>query len=455
MLTAGTNDAGGGYFSSGDWHGYAWTSTSGTGSTINPTDFSAVTAGQPFCVSGSVAGLSDYSGTALLGVNVNQAEMPGAAIGTATPALDGVTISLTNSGQSALRLQIQGPTGDTDPNDRWCANVTGTGGFIPWSSFNTQCWASGTPYDGESPIASVSLLVPGAATGSTSFSFCLDALAETTTSGVAAGGGGADAGSGSGSGGTSDASGSGANLNIDAGAGVLTGTGTLTTQYQWAAVTRDGRNYVVQNNVWGGTSNQAVSYDGTTFSITQQNGSNATNGAPISFPSVFIGSNNSRSTSGSNLPHGVSTLSSVPTTWTNNAGGPSGTYDAAYDVWFSTGSGGDPGSPSGGYLMVWYYKPTNAQPIGSVKYSAVTIPNASGTWDVWIGDNGNVPCISYVRTQSIQSMSYDLNSFIQDAVKNRPGTIQSGWYLTNVFAGFEIWSGGQGLQTTSFSAVVN
>jgi hypothetical protein len=437
-LDAGASNAGGGYFTSGTWHGYAWTSASGGASAITPANFGATPAGQPFCVSGSVAGLADYSGVALLGVNLNQAEMPGAAVGTATPAKAGITVNLTNSGDSPLRIQIQGPTGATDPNDRWCAVVSGSGGFIPWSSFNTQCWASGTPYDGTSPIASVSVLVPGTASGSTAFAFCLNALAETASPG-ASGGAPVDA----------------ATAEPGVEAGTLTGTGTLSSQYAWAAVTRDGRNYIVQNNVWGGTSDQVVTYDGTTSTVTQQTGSNPTNGAPVSYPSVFIGSNNGRSTTGSNLPRAVSALTTVPTTWSNNAGGPSGTYNAAYDVWFSTSASGDPGSPSGGFLMVWYFKPTGAQPIGSVKYSGVTIAGASGTYDVWIGDNGAVPCISYVRTQSIQSMSYDLNSFIQDAVHNRSGTIQSGWYLTNVFAGFEIWSGGQGLATTSFSAVVN
>ena len=52
-------------------------------------------------------------------------------------------------------------------------------------------------------------------------------------------------------------------------------------------------------------------------------------------------------------------------------------------------------------------------------------------------------------------LSTDLNFFIRDAVENRPSTISNDWYLSNVFIGFEIWSGGAGLETTSFCAVVN
>ena len=61
--------------------------------------------------------------------------------------------------------------------------------------------------------------------------------------------------------------------------------------------------------------------------------------------------------------------------------------------------------------------------------------------------------ISYVTTQPIDDMEFALNAFIKDAV-NRPGALQSSWYLSNVFAGFEIWSGGVGLATKAFYAIV-
>ncbi|MGC4070460.1 MAG: cellulose binding domain-containing protein [Polyangiaceae bacterium] len=235
-----------------------------------------------------------------------------------------------------------------------------------------------------------------------------------------------------------------------AGTPVLTGQGTLTSNYASAAVGRDGRNYVVQNNVWGGSGTQTVSYKGTTFEVTQQTGSNAGNGAPVSYPSVFIGSNYNRTTAGSNLPKLVSSIASVQTSWTNNAGGPSGTYNAAYDVWFSTSASGDSGAPSGGYLMVWYFNPSGAQPIGSVVATAAV---AGKQVQVWFGYNGSTPCVSYVIVGNTQSFTYDLNLFIKDAVQR--GYVKSNWYLTNVFAGFEIWNGGAGLRTTDFYAIVN
>jgi hypothetical protein len=50
-------------------------------------------------------------------------------------------------------------------------------------------------------------------------------------------------------------------------------------------------------------------------------------------------------------------------------------------------------------------------------------------------------------------MSFDLKYFIDDAT-TRSGGIDAGWALTNVFTGFEIWAGSQGVETTAFCAFV-
>jgi len=223
----------------------------------------------------------------------------------------------------------------------------------------------------------------------------------------------------------------------------------------------DGHQYYVQVNEWNSTAAQTVEVGGDFFfKVSVQQGSASTGGGPTGYPSHFIGSNAGRTTVRSNLPKAVSALTSVPTSWTweDTMNVPNSSYNAAYDVWFSSSASGDPDSvtaPTGGYLMVWYHKPSDAQPIGSNMYPNITIPGVPGTWNAWVGKNGSKPCISYVATSDVKSLSYDLNLFIQDAVKNRPGTIQSGWALTNVFAGFEIWRGGAGLQSTSFCAAVN
>ena len=424
-----------GYVTNGSWKGYAFTAASDAATTITPKDFSLVKSNAPLCVTGSVGATT--SSVAIVGINLNQPMGKNPPAGTITPTLGGVLVSVTNTGGSALRMQIQGPNGATDATDRWCAPIPGTGGYIPWTAFNTKCWDNTGTFYANQPIVAALVMVPGVAAGTTAFNFCVNSIGE-----------GNDPNSG---GGTTGCSLSGTPSASD-------GTGTLTAQFDARAVTGGGHNYYVQNNVWGdASSNQSITFTGVSFVVNQQSASDPTNGHPVSFPSTFIGSNGGHTTTGSNLPKAVGSLTSVPTAWSNNAGSVSGTYNAAYDVWFSSGPGGDNGanSPSGGYLMVWLYKPSSGgQPLGSVKASAVSI--SGSTWDIWYGTPQNgVPVVSYVRTSNTTSLSFDLNVFIKDAIANRPGTITSGMALTNIFAGFEIWSGGAGLKTNNFCAIVN
>jgi hypothetical protein len=290
------------------------------------------------------------------------------------------------------------------------------------------------------------------------------------SAGAAAGGGGKQSGGAAATGGSGGASAGAAGNGGSAGAlggctpGPLDKSGELLGRYGTLKAMAGGKEYFMQVNEWNSTGAQTMAYGGDFFfKMTKQEGSAPTNGGPTGFPSVFIGANSRHSTAGSNLPKQVSALTTVPTTWNWKDNGTladtnANIYNATYDVWFSTNPAGEPNAsgPSGGYLMVWLYDPPAAEPIGGeVKYPGVTIPGVPGTWDVWVGPNGTRPCISYVRTETTLGMSFDLNAFIKDAVTNRPDTIQSNWYLTNVFIGFEIWKGGVGLETTNFCAIVN
>jgi len=121
---------------------------------------------------------------------------------TVVPTSAGVTVDVTNTGGSQLRVQIAGPNGATDPNDRWCVLIAGTGGFIPWGSFNTACWGGyGNSYNGE-PITQIAILVPGSDSVAVPFNFCINCIVESSgnpTGGTGGGGaisaGGAPAGS--------------------------------------------------------------------------------------------------------------------------------------------------------------------------------------------------------------------------------------------------------------------
>ena len=107
--------------------------------------------------------------------------------------------------------------------------------------------------------------------------------------------------------------------------------------------------------------------------------------------------------------------------------------------------------------MVWYSDPSDNQPIGA------TIPNGTVTiggkqFNIWYGMNGSKPVVSYVAAQNFTSWTYSLADFIRDATtrdcQSSTKCVNPSWYLTAVFAGFEIWSGGVGLETKDFGVTV-
>ena len=214
---------------------------------------------------------------------------------------------------------------------------------------------------------------------------------------------------------------------------------------QYGTTTIQGR-YIVQNNRWGSNAEQCINVTDTGFTIVRQAGSAPTNGAPLSYPSVFYGCHYTNCSPGTNLPMQVSQISSATSsisyTYT------SGTYNASYDIWL------DPTPKRDGVnqmeIMIWFNRQGSIQPIGSQTGTATI---AGRTWEVWTGSNGANNVISYVSPSPISSWSFSVLDFIHD-VRNR-GMITDSWYLTSIQAGFEPWNGGVGLAVNSFSATVN
>jgi len=169
----------------------------------------------------------------------------------------------------------------------------------------------------------------------------------------------------------------------------------------------------------------------------------------------------------SKQPTKISGLGSVNSTF-KWSGKSSGDFNTSYDIWFSSKipTAGSYEDAISGFIMVWLYKPGSRQPIGSVVRQA----NIGGVdYDVWAGPRGNTstgtdpagrPVISYVAKSTVTSFSADLKAFFTDAVSKADSqngitqTFSAEWYLTDVFGGFEIWSGGEGLSMDEFSAVI-
>lgn len=147
--------------------GYVSSFIGGSGSTIGLT-YTATS----FCASGTVGASTTYNSWAGAGFNVNQSQS-GSSGSTNQLTLVGssVTVSYVNKGGSPLELQLW------DGSDYWCYNLppstTPNTVTVPFSKLNSQCWdGSGTAFTSGTPITTVQLDVPGAATTTTPFDYC-------------------------------------------------------------------------------------------------------------------------------------------------------------------------------------------------------------------------------------------------------------------------------------------
>ena len=458
-----------GWWTHASWHGCPWTgidTVAGTTTSNMPRDFLTHVEGMGYCVSGTV--FSSYDAVALLGFNLNEtptgnamqcAYNPAAAMMMGPPGVTltgtGIAINFTKTAAPTFRIQVQGPNGATDPDNRWCATITAATGptFIPYTAFNTECWEGGmgTAFNpANSPISAIAFLVPGTMGATSAFSYCINGFATGTSATDAP---------------TWGTGGSGNQM------GTIGGPGGENLDYQRVKVAVGGKSYVIQNNNWGnpGGSDQLLTYVNNSFTVTSSTGSGSQ--APASFPSIFIGANgdtqggtfSTRENDG--LPKQISAIGTAMSTFRHT--GTSGAINATYDIWFSDvvpNATAEYDDALDGFVMLWLYDPPNQQPIGSVVRSNVMIGGRA--WNVWVGPRnagGNCqgttcsssrPVVSYVATSTSTSFSGDLKPFFTDAAQHG---IPANWYLTDVFAGFECWSGGDcvGKAVQEFTAVIN
>jgi hypothetical protein len=426
-----------GYFTSGSWKGFAWTATFGVGNTIMPASFEGV-ADWPICANGTVAAVEDGSNGAMVGWNLNQAATEDAPLAEVMPGNEGISVSITATVAAQLRLQIQAADGADNALHRWCAEI-GTGGtdiFVPYSSFNTECWpgGAGTAYDGTVPLTQVIIQVPSAPTA-VPFDFCINSIAESDAEGM---------------------TGMGCDLNAPVNGSALAGTLAGSNRIQRTPTNTGTPVINVQNNIFGSGGQYDIAYDGPSFTITNFTGSAPTSGAPMGYPSLFIGSagGDGQATGGSNLAKQVMSLTDIPTAWRWSGTGTE--FNVAYDVWFSP-TAGDGGSGTRSFLMVWFHKTANVFAEGEGEQHSGGQATINGkTFSTYVSQQfEGRPIISYLASTAINEWSFDLNDFITDA-KTRTSTAQAtpvitdALYLTNVFAGFEVWSGASNLKTDKF-----
>jgi len=213
-----------------------------------------------------------------------------------------------------------------------------------------------------------------------------------------------------------------------------------------------GGTYTVMNNEWHSDAAQCITTDGTaSFTVANSSIANTTHGAPGGFPLIYRGCHWGACTPDSGLPIRVSSIraGTVITSWSTAQPGGSNRYNVAYDVWFNREPTAG-GQPNGAELMIWLNRHGPVYPAGSRVASDVSIDGRS--YHVYLR-RWHWNTITYLMTTGTTSVRHlDLQPLVAYAVSQ--GYIQDSWYLIGVEAGFELWRGGAGLATNSFSVKV-
>jgi hypothetical protein len=211
----------------------------------------------------------------------------------------------------------------------------------------------------------------------------------------------------------------------------------------------------VQNNEFDSSASECVSTDGNAdFTVGNSSIGNATNGSPGAYPSIYQGCHWGNCSSGglTSTPIQVADLTAgtVTTSWSTAQPGGSSDYDVAYDIWFNQ-TPTTSGQPNCAEMMVWLNHNGSVQPFGSQVASGISL--GGHTYDVWEGGQSFGDTVTYDMTTAATSVSnLDVGTLAQDAVSR--GYISRSCYLIDVEAGFELWQGGAGLATDSFSVNV-
>ncbi|MFF1908491.1 ricin-type beta-trefoil lectin domain protein [Kitasatospora sp. NPDC058218] len=211
-----------------------------------------------------------------------------------------------------------------------------------------------------------------------------------------------------------------------------------------SAVVGDGR-YRIMPDEWNSSAEVCMTSDGgANFTVTRSDLTNATNtqpGAPGAYTRIEYVPRPGE------LPTPVATMGDTLTGWRTTTGVP-GQYNAAYDLWYADTAGGC-GPTTSHELMIWLNRQGGPVPLGTATQQ-VTL--GGRTYQVYQYQNATTgkQVISYLLATATNSVyALNLRAITADAVVR--GYVPADGALCSVQAGFEIWNGGTGLATNSFS----
>jgi len=226
-------------------------------------------------------------------------------------------------------------------------------------------------------------------------------------------------------------------------------TTTICQQLGWTPVTTPGGGrYIVRNDNFGGQT-ECISNDGQrpNFSVTSS-AARSHGPDPAAYPYVFYGCSWGLCTGQSVLPAPVARVRAASASWSIATKAP-GRWNAAFDIWFGRHRSAYRDQATGAELMIWL----NAHNDPATR--AKTFRADHRRWYVyhWVARLGSKHW-NYVQVRAVHPTTRvtGLNLLpIMGHVEDM-GLIRRDWWMLNVESGFEIWTGGTGLATKSFSA---
>lgn len=162
-----------GYYTSGDWKGYAYTygnrgPSNNLLSNVIPANFEGKS---NLCVAGANSANDSAGGG--FGWNVNQADQPPNPENTWAITGRGINYVVDNTGGSSLRIQVE--VGGT----QYCAALPSSSGTVLWTELKTQCWEGGNQValnPAGALLKAIQISSPGFGSHTSTFAFCVKGL---------------------------------------------------------------------------------------------------------------------------------------------------------------------------------------------------------------------------------------------------------------------------------------
>jgi hypothetical protein len=211
----------------------------------------------------------------------------------------------------------------------------------------------------------------------------------------------------------------------------------------------EGNRFDVRDAYWLGQRPQCLSIREhyTNFKVVQRAGYDPS-GKVVAYPDILRGCIWHICSPKAQLPRRVSAIGHPKATWHTREHAP-GTWNASFDIWFGKKEM-KTGQANGAELMIWLNEHGGCcalQPGAPI----VWIDGHRWWFSHWTAFH-NGTSWNYVQFRRVWPTWHVNHLRIRPFMRRmeRTGLLKPSWWMENIEAGFEIWNGGQGLQTTRY-----